>query len=428
MAAKLREKDGFYWVVVHHKGRRRWKKIGRDKREARKVVNKVNAQLALGEFSLQRSKGVPTVSEALGRWYEDYKPTFSASFREVALTNIERHLVPFFGSLRLTEVEERHILGFVREKTEATEKPLKASTLLNILSLLRRVFALAVEDGDVSRNPCRNLGRLLEKVKRRQSDEVSRVDSWSREEVATLLDVARSEEPGFYPLLGFLLHTGCRKGEALAIKWVDIDFDGGRVVIRRSLVRGQFGTPKSGKARAVVLSPALAGILHELLSERRRETLKGTWAEPPELVFCSANGGPLDEHNVGRTWRRLRRKAHAKGVRPLRLHDARHTWASLALAAGKSVRWVASQLGHSNPELTLRVYAHALREEEADLGFLEFGDDSRHETAPPRHRVANNGHNEKAPSRNHAKGLENPGARDRARTGDPHVGNVALYH
>ena len=74
----------------------------------------------------------------------------------------------------------------------------------------------------------------------------------------------------------------------------------------------------------------------------------------------------------------MRRAAQKKGVRPLRLHDARHTFASLALASGKSVRWVADQLGHSNPELTLRVYAHALREEEQDLGFLDFDGTKRH--------------------------------------------------
>jgi len=81
---------------------------------------------------------------------------------------------------------------------------------------------------------------------------------------------------------------------------------------------------------------------------------------------------------VTRAWSRLRRKAQKRGVRPLRLHDARHTYASLALASGKSVRWVASQLGHANPELTLRVYAHALREEETDLSFLDFGGTKRH--------------------------------------------------
>ncbi len=95
-------------------------------------------------------------------------------------------------------------------------------------------------------------------------------------------------------------------------------------------------------------------------------------------MFCSETGGLLNARNVTRSWERLRRKAQAKGVRPLRLHDARHTYASLALAAGKSVRWVSSQLGHANPELTLRVYAHAMREEETDLSFLDFGGTKRH--------------------------------------------------
>ena len=95
-------------------------------------------------------------------------------------------------------------------------------------------------------------------------------------------------------------------------------------------------------------------------------------------MFCSETGGPLDERNVNRTWDRLRRKARKHGVRPLRLHDARHTYASLALASGKSLRWVATQLGHSNPTLTLRLYAHALPEAEADLSFLNCDGTKRH--------------------------------------------------
>ncbi len=95
-------------------------------------------------------------------------------------------------------------------------------------------------------------------------------------------------------------------------------------------------------------------------------------------MFCDQNGGPFDERNLHRTWDRLRRRAARHDVRPLKLHCARHTFASLALASGKSVRWVASQLGHANPELTLRVYAHTLREEEQDLGFLDFGVAKRH--------------------------------------------------
>ncbi|MCH7869940.1 MAG: tyrosine-type recombinase/integrase [Myxococcales bacterium] len=67
-----------------------------------------------------------------------------------------------------------------------------------------------------------------------------------------------------------------------------------------------------------------------------------------------------------------------KGVRQLRLHDARHTFASLALASGKSVKWISNQLGHANPEVTLRIYAHQIPEEDNDLSFLDFGGTKRH--------------------------------------------------
>jgi integrase len=133
---------------------------------------------------------------------------------------------------------------------------LKASTVLTILSVMRRVFVLAVENEELLRSPCRNLGKLIAKVKRHQSEEVEHVSSWSHEEVATLLDLARVEEPGFYPFLAFLLHTGCRKGEAQAIKWEDVDWHENRILVRRSFSRGRLAPPKSGQARKVVLSPA----------------------------------------------------------------------------------------------------------------------------------------------------------------------------
>jgi len=85
---------------------------------------------------------------------------------------------------------------------------------------------------------------------------------------------------------------------------------------------------------------------------------------------------------VNRVWDRIRRRAQRCGIRPLKLHCARHTGATRALRAGKSVRWVADQLGHADPALTLRVYAHAMPEEEADLSFADFDGAKRLYPAP----------------------------------------------
>lgn len=114
------------------------------------------------------------------------------------------------------------------------------------------------------------------------------------------------------------------------------------------------------KRRARPRSPGLAEALFDLLTPRRREAMRRGWCDVPEHVFCSATGTPMDTGNVSRTWFRLRRRAQAGGIRPLKLHSARHTWATLALASGKSIRWVADQPGDADPAMTLRVYAHAL--------------------------------------------------------------------
>ncbi len=106
---------------------------------------------------------------------------------------------------------------------------------------------------------------------------------------------------------------------------------------------------------------SLAAGLFDLLAQRRREAMTPGWPEVPAWVFCSEAGTDPTPRNIERVWYRLRRRAQKLGVRPLKLHCTRHTWATMASAAGKSVRWIADQLGHADPVLTLRVYAHAMR-------------------------------------------------------------------
>ena len=118
------------------------------------------------------------------------------------------------------------------------------------------------------------------------------------------------------------------------------------------------------------MSPQLVGVLRALQAERRRA---GPWREPDGWVFTSLDGRqPRGETVFNHGWQRLRRHFGTRGIRPLTLHSARHTWATLALRAQKSIKWVAEQLGHSDPAITLRIYAHVLPDEGEDLAFLDF--------------------------------------------------------
>jgi len=166
----------------------------------------------------------------------------------------------------------------------------------------------------------------------------AKTQHWSRAEIERLIALARSHEPRFVPALVFLFSTGCRRGELLGLKWEDVDFERRTISIRRAITLGRVTTPKSGRGRTVAIPPALASELFDLLATRRQETLRRGWPQTPEWVFCDTNGTAWDARNFSRVWERLRRRAQREGIRPLKLHATRHTWATLALQAGKSVR------------------------------------------------------------------------------------------
>ncbi len=374
MAAKVVWYRNAWWVRTHHGGRKKDRRIGpkkADERQAEEIARKINAAIALGQFGLEEEAPEPLPCDAeLRRWHRTYTPTMKASYEAHTRRLIDQHLVPFFGSRDLREIGEPDLLAYVRAKLDAGLAP---STIRNGLAVLQRVLSLRQREGLIARNPAARLGELIRRVDRRTATEVRTVDAWTREEVGVLLDTAARYEPRFEPVLAFLFATGARRGEALGLKWEDVDFEARRIAIRRAISSGELTTPKSGRGRQIAMPAGLASRLFDLLAERRKEALQRGWREAPEWVFCSRAGTALDERNLERAWFRVRRRAQKEGVRPLKLHCTRHTYASMALAAGKSVRWVAEQLGHSSPMLTLKTYAHVMREEETDLSFAEFG-------------------------------------------------------
>jgi integrase len=167
-------------------------------------------------------------------------------------------------------------------------------------------------------------------------------------EIKIFLENAR---PRAYALFATAILTGLRLGELLALQWGDISWSTSQIYVRRSLYKGRFIEPKSRYAvRSVALTPKLATILK-----------KHRLSSPPsefDLVFCTKDGKPLDHSNViNQEFLPTLRRA---GLRRIRFHDLRHTFASLLLHQGENIKYVQRQLGHASVQTTLDLYGHLL--------------------------------------------------------------------
>ena len=170
------------------------------------------------------------------------------------------------------------------------------------------------------------------------------------------IDNVQRHYPDHYVLFLFLARTGARIGEALGLKWGDIDFNSRFINLKRSLSRGKITTLKGKRERRVDMSLQLA---ENLQAHRLKCKLKGlalVMGDEPEYVFTDTKGGHVDLNN----WRRrVFNKALAKAkLRKIRIHDLRHTYATLRVSKGDNINDISKQLGHYSTKFTLDVYSH----------------------------------------------------------------------
>jgi integrase len=209
-----------------------------------------------------------------------------------------------------------------------------------------------MEDGLLTLNPAIKPGKFLPRISKRRA-----IDPLSCEEVATLLELAKAKAPRYYPLFLCAARTGLRQGELLALRWDDLNFAGRFVEVRRNFTHGSFTTPKSGEARRVDMSLGLRQVLQELQIDRQLHAVTQRWPAVPEWVFCDERGRRLHHNPIRLLFHRLLREA---GLRRVRFHDLRHTFASLLLQDGESPVYVKDQLGHSSIQITVDHYGHLI--------------------------------------------------------------------
>lgn len=266
-------------------------------------------------------------------------------------TTLAKHVLPVLGERPLHEITRSDVQELLRQMMDAGTG---RATVKATFAVVRAMLGSARDDGLLPANPAERLGkrlRLNESARHRQEQ----VKAMTAEQLATFLAQARERNPGYAPLFLTLARTGMRLGEALALKWADVDVKAGTIRIERSrALNGSVDVPKSGHGRTVDLTPELADALRTLRTDRKREALKKGWGNVPEWVFVTSEGRPMDHSGVARRMKRSLDKAQL----PLHFtpHCLRHTFASLLLSNGASVQYVQRQLGHASITLTVDTY------------------------------------------------------------------------
>ena len=355
MRGSIRKRGRNSWEITLDVGstpdgrrRRVYETVRGTKRAAEARLHELVAALGKGYYPPSERL---TLKQYLERWLRDYvRPSLSPKTSEGYEHICQHHLVPNLGSIKLSDLRPEHLQHYYSEKLSSG---LSAQTVRHHHMLIHKALETAVQWGLLARNVADAVTPPRASTKEMQT--------WNEDEVITFLEAARATP--YYALFHTLFFTGMRRNEALAVRWCDVDLVLGQLYVSRTLhvlKGGQiiFRQPKSGKGRMIALSPLTVTVLREHWGKQAFErSVLGTVLTGDDLVFSHPDGTPLLPTTVTHAWTKLVRRT---GLKPIRLHDARHTHATILLKLGVHPRIVQERLGHSSIQITLDTYSHVV--------------------------------------------------------------------
>lgn len=309
----------------------------------------------------------PTFEELAQLWLENYKTTVKPSTFENVKSKVEKMTEEHFKEMKLKKITVAYCQKIVIELS-------KSYVLYNhYLSVINRIFKYAVLMDILDSNP-------FDKVIKPKSKQTQRKGNFlTKEELKEFLKLAQNTTLSyFFPLVHLMSYTGLRQGEALGLKWSDIDFENKKITVNKTAVRIKekqtLQTPKTKNSKRVIsIDSATLSILKSWKKDQIKIYFKnGKHFEGEEnFIFTNQRAEWVHIHNFIRYFKRFIADHKIKPITP---HGLRHTHASLLFSAGVEPKNISDRLGHSTVQITLDLYTHITEEQRTDTveKLLEF--------------------------------------------------------
>jgi integrase len=342
-----------YVIIYYVNGKQKWETVGPNLKEAQRLLAQRNTEVSNGTYFKPADISFREISK---KWLSNKESRVKPSTFRGYKGDLNAHLIPALGNMPLSSIS--------REKVEKVlnniRKRRAAETANNIRLTLYGILKYARSLKYILENPAEEVKPFPLEHKE--------MDFLSPREIRGLLE---SSEASFKPIAATAILTGMRRGEILGLQWGDIDWNCDTIFVRRSLywlvgnenaasdTRWKFIAPKSRRSkRAIVMSPRLKEILevHKITARENKY----------ELVFCNKEGNPIDPDNM------IKREFHPAlrlaGLRKIRFHDLRHTYATLLIHLGENIKFIQNQMGHASIQTTIDRYGHLLPVDKKGVG------------------------------------------------------------
>ena len=304
-----------------------------------------------------------TFADFYVQYLEVKKNTLSPQTYNFYSKVIDEELMPMFARMKMKDLRTYHIQQFVqylaieKKRLDGREGGIAASTVKRYTTVLRSIVTMAykleyIED-DIGRS------RHIEFPK----EETKEVEAFTLEEVGDILKALESEPWHIRAVIEVALFTGCRRGEIVGLKWVDIDFENQRISVKRSIYKLSDGKAREKKPkskcsiRTISIPERLCKTLTEYrLQQNRHIAYLGDGWRNLDYVFTEEDGYVMNPHTPTKQFDHFLKR---HGIRHLKFHGLRHTSATMLLANGCDIKTVSSRLGHADISTT-NIYVHAL--------------------------------------------------------------------